>query len=515
MGGNGTLVGPDLTRGVSVSDFPDRGLLPGHAHGQAVTLARSGDAFFALSSACTHYGGPLAEGILSGDIVRCPWHHACFNLRTGIAERAPALRPLTRWNVERDGDLVKVTNELPAVMPQARDDIDRTTLGRRIVIVGAGAAADAAADMLRRQGHHGSLTMIGDDVAPPVDRPNLSKDYLAGNAPEEWIPLREPGFYAERNIELLSGRRAMKIDRSQRQVVLDDRSTYAYDALLLATGASPVRLPDHITGGRVQYLRTLADSRAIIAAAEGAKRAVVIGASFIGLEVAASLRARKVEVHVVAPEQHPLERVLGRAISDFIRRKHESNGVIFHLGRSFARCDATSVVLDNGDSLPADLVVAGVGVRPNVDLAEEAGLDVDRGVVVNDLLTTSDPTIFAAGDIARYPDSRTGKRIRIEHWVVAQRQGQVAAINMLGARKRFDDVPFFWSVHYDATINYTGHAEEWDDIQVEGDIEQMDCIVKYRFAGRTLAAATIGRDRENLEAELAFERDAHTSVRSN
>jgi 3-phenylpropionate/trans-cinnamate dioxygenase ferredoxin reductase subunit len=209
-----------------------------------------------------------------------------------------------------------------------------------------------------------------------------------------------------------------------------------------------------------------------------------------------------------------LERVLGRGISDFIRKKHEHHGVVFHLGRSVARCDAAAVHLDNGDTLPADLIVAGVGVRPNVDLAEEAGLAIDRGVVVDEFLATSDPAIFAAGDIARYPDPRTGRRIRIEHWVVAQRQGQAAAFNILGARKRYDDVPFFWSVHYDATINYVGHAEQWDDIQVDGDIDQMDCLVRYRSAGRTLAGATMGRDRANLEAELAFEHDTHASAGS-
>ena len=510
MSGEVELTGPDFTHGVPLSDIPDGGMLRGHAHGQPVLLARRGDTVFAVSNTCTHYGASLSDGLLVGDTVRCPWHHACFDLRTGVALKAPALRPLTKWIVERHGDTVRVTDESRAIEVAVHRDVDPSTFSQSIVIVGAGAAADAAADMLRREGHAGLLTMIGEGQSPPVDRPNLSKDYLAGNAPEDWIPLRGSEFYQDQKIELQLGRRVVKIDRSERRVLLEDGTAVAYDKLLLATGASPVRLPDNVTGGHIQYLRTLADARRIIAATESATRAVVIGASFIGLEVAASLRARKLEVHVVAPEEHPLERVMGREISGFIRRKHESNGVVFHLGRTVVRCDAGGVTLDNDDTIAADLVVAGVGVRPNVGLAEEASLEIDRGVVVNELLATRDPAIFAAGDIARYPDPRTGSRIRVEHWVVAQRQGQTAALNMLGARKRFDDIPFFWSAHYDATINYVGHAERWDDVRVEGSIDDMDCMVTYRAAGKTLAAASMGRDRDSLEAELRMEQDAGT-----
>lgn len=507
MSGDVQLTGPDLARGVPLSDLSDGGMLRGHAHGQAVLLARRGSAVFAVADTCTHYGASLAEGVMVGDTVRCPWHHACFDLRTGEAVKAPALRPLTRWNVEQSGGTIRVTTESGNEVAR-RPNVEGARLQQRIVIVGAGAAGDAAADMLRRQGHAGPIAVISADTAPPADRPNLSKDYLAGSAPEEWIPLRAGDFYEERDIDLVLGQRVTRIDRPARRVVLQDGSERAYDALLLATGASPVPLPDAVTRGRVRYLRTLADSRDIIAASAGAKRAVVIGASFIGLEVAASLRARNLEVHVVAPEEHPLERVLGREISDFIRKKHESKGVAFHLGRTVALCDETGAVLDDGQRIAAELIVAGVGVRPNVSLADEAGLEMDRGLVVNEQLQTNDPAIFAAGDIARYPDPRTGQRIRVEHWVVAQRQGQTAALNMLGARKPFDDVPFFWSVHYDATINYVGHAERWDEILVDGSVDDMDCTVRYRAGGRTLAVASMGRDRASLAAELDLERAA-------
>jgi apoptosis-inducing factor 3 len=234
----------------------------------------------------------------------------------------------------------------------------------------------------------------------------------------------------------------------------------------------------------------------------------VMGASFIGLEVAASLRAREIEVHVVAPDKRPMERVLGPQIGDFVRSLHEEHGVVFHLGDMAIAIDDDQVKLKSGSTIETDLVVAGIGVRPRIELAERAGLALDRGVVVNTYLETSAPGIFAAGDIARWPDPHTGTPIRVEHWVVAERQGQSAALNMLGYREKFTAVPFFWSQHYDIPINYVGHAEKWDELEIEGDISVKDCLVRFKQKGRTLAVASIFRDIENLQAEVAMERDA-------
>ena len=500
--------GPDFGSGVPLSDIPDGGMLGGQVNGQAVLVARSGNEVFAIGGTCTHYGGPLADGIRVGDTVRCPWHHACFDLRTGEALRAPALNPVARWKVERRGLLVIVTEEIAAGDRKdpgraARQPNDAAPAS--VLIVGAGAAGNAAAEMLRRLGYSGPVTMIGADPSVPYDRPNLSKDYLAGNAPEEWIPLRPREFYAERQIRLITGRSVTSVDTQGKRVVLDDGSSHEFTALLIATGAEPVRLPAAASLPNVHYLRTLADSRAIIAAAKGAQRAVVIGASFIGLEVAAALRTRGLDVHVAAPEQRPLERILGAELGDFVRGIHEEHGVHFHLGQTASRFAADAVTLGSGERLPADFVVVGVGVRPNEQIAASTGLAVDRGIVVDSFLQTSVPGIYAAGDVARYPDPRTGASIRVEHWVAAERQGQHAARNILGARERFTDVPFFWSQHYDVSISYVGHAETWDETVVSGSVDAKEFSVTYRAAGKALAVATVGRDRESLAAELAME----------
>jgi NADPH-dependent 2,4-dienoyl-CoA reductase/sulfur reductase-like enzyme/nitrite reductase/ring-hydroxylating ferredoxin subunit len=494
--------GPDLSQGVAAGDFKGETLL-GHVGDQEVLLVRSGAEIFAIDAHCSHYHGPLADGIVADGGIRCPWHHACFDLRTGEATRAPALSPLGVWQVEQESGhiFVRRKRELPK-----GDGKGASGAPGRIVIVGGGAAGFAAAEMLRRQHYRGSIVMLSSEAAAPVDRPNLSKDYLAGSAPEDWMPLRPDSFYAESNIDIRLKTDVSAIDARARQVTLAGGGVVPYDRLLLATGAEPVRLP--IPGAdqpHVHTLRTLADSRAIIAAASGARRAIVIGASFIGLEAAAALRAREIEVHVVAPEQRPMERVLGPGMGDFVRALHEEHGVIFHLGDTVTAIDGKRAILKSGGVLEADLVVVGVGVRPRLTLAEQAGLKIDRGVVVDKFLESSIPGIFAAGDIARWPDPHSKDNIRVEHWVVAERQGQAAARNMLGAREAFDAVPFFWSQHYDVPINYVGHAEAWDEIDVDGDIMARDCLLRYKSKGRVLAVASIYRDVASLQAELAME----------
>ncbi len=498
--------GPDLTQGIAATELAEGALLTGHVGDEQVVLVRRNGTVYGVGAHCTHYHGPLAEGIVAGNTIRCPWHHACFNLANGEALAAPALSPLTCW-------LVDARNGRIAVRGRKEQPRPKKTGSGRIVIVGGGAAGFSAAEMLRRRGFGGDITMISNDKAAPVDRPNLSKDYLAGTAPEEWIPLRGDDWYVENSVTLKLNTEAAALDPKQKTVTLGDGSSLPFDKLLLATGAEPVKLP--VPGADLQHvhlLRSLADSRAIIKAAENAKRAVVIGASFIGLETAASLRARKLDVHVVAPEKRPLEKVFGPELGDFVRSLHEEHGVVFDLEDGVTGIDAKSVALKSGAKLDADLVVTGVGVKPRIALAEKAGLAIDRGISVNEYLQTSAPDIYAAGDITRWPDAYTRERIRVEHWVVAERQGQDAALNMLGEKTPHRAIPFFWSQHYDVPINYVGHAEKWDAIEIDGDVSKRDCFVRYRLGGRTLAIASIYRDKECLEAALAMEREAGASA---
>ena len=494
--------GPDLAQGIPSGELAEGAMLAGHVGDEAVLLVRRGGMVSALAAHCTHYHGPLADGLIVGDTIRCPWHHACFSLRTGEALAAPALSPLDCYAVSERDDRIVVGTKKEQPQP-------KTQGGGRIVIVGGGAAGFAAAEMLRRRGFGGDITMLSHDSAAPVDRPNLSKDYLAGSAPEDWVPLRGDDWYAGNRVALQLKTEVSAFDPNRKTVTLGDGTSLPYDKLLLATGAEPVRLP--VPGAdlpHVHVLRSFDDSRAIAAAAKGAKRAVVIGASFIGLEVAAALRARELDVHVVAPETRPLEKVFGPELGDFVRALHEEHGVVFHLQDSVAAIAAKHVTLKSGGTLAADLVVAGVGVRPRVALAEKAGLAIDRGVSVDQYLQTSAPDVWAAGDIARWPDAYTGAKIRVEHWVVAERQGQTAELNMLSERTPHRAVPFFWSQHYDVPINYVGHAEGWDAIEIDGDVKARDCLVRYRKGGKVMAIASIYRDKQCLEVAAEMEKQA-------
>jgi apoptosis-inducing factor 3 len=506
--------GPDFASGIAVSELPDRVPMLGHAGGAPIVIVRTGTQIHAIGAVCTHYGGPLSEGLVVGQTIRCPWHHACFDLRTGDAVGAPALDHVKCYEVIRLGDRVSVGPECTRVAVRSPPKSPSN-----IVLVGSGAAGAAAAERLRHLGYDGWLTLIGNEASGPVDRPNLSKDFLAGKAPVEWVSLRTDAFYAKLGIDLIKGETVTDVSLEGRSVSLGSGSIVNYDALLLATGAEPLRLP--VKGANLPHvftLRTLTDARNIIAAAIAGRRVVVVGSSFIGLEVAASLRERNLEVQVVSRDRVPLERVLGEQLGRFIQKLHEDQGVEFHLGATVREIDAHTVVLDNGRRIAADLVVLGVGVRPRTALAEKAGLAVDNGIIVNALLRTSAMDIWAAGDVARYPEVRLGTNVRIEHWVAAQRQGQAVAADMLGLGKPFADVPFFWSRHYDVTLRYVGHGNPEASITIKGDLQGRDATVIFRKAahetnaGQVVAVVTIGRDLQNLAIEAALERNDDVEV---
>ncbi|KAB0264993.1 FAD-dependent oxidoreductase [Microvirga brassicacearum] len=495
---------PDFAKGVHFNELEDGGILAGHVGGEKVLLVRHGEEVFAIGASCTHYGAPLKDGLLVGVTIRCPWHHASFCLRTGEAIRAPALAPLTCWRINRRGNVLYVTEKIENA---ARGRAQPSSIAlRSVVIVGGGAAGNAAAEMLRRKGYVGRLTMLSADDSAPCDRPNLSKGFLAGTASDASNALRSLEFYKEREIDLKLNARVAAIDPTANEVRLVDGTSFYYDALLLATGADPVRL--EVPGSNlphVHYLRTLTDGRALVAKALVARQAVVIGASFIGLEVTASLRARGIAVHIVAPDAIPMEKVLGPDIGTFVRSLHEDHGVTFHLETTVRTIDGEGVTLESGERLDADLIVVGIGVRPAITLAEQAGLRIDRGVLVDEYLQTSAPGIFAAGDIARWPDRLSNENIRVEHWVVAERQGQTAARNILGMREPFDCVPFFWTEQYDFSLGYIGHAEKWETAVIKGQIAERDCAITFRRGGVDCAVAVVHRDLEGLRAEVLFE----------
>ncbi|MCW6534274.1 FAD-dependent oxidoreductase [Sphingomonas lycopersici] len=489
---------PDLAGGIPSTDLPEGAMIAGTVSDEEVLIARVGGRLFAVAALCTHYHGPLVDGLLVGETVRCPWHHAHFCLRTGEALAAPAIDPLKRWAISEAGGVIRVGKALDETPTPPR----RASAGepRRVVVIGGGAAGFAAVEMLRRKGFDGSVTMLSADADAPYDRPNCSKDYLAGDAQPEWMPLRDASWYADHDIDLRLGTDAAALDPVAKSVTLGNGESLDYDALLIATGAEPIRPP--IAGfdrPDAYVLRSLRDADAIIAAAGQAKCVAVVGASFIALETAAALRARGLEVHVAAPEAIPLARVMGDDIGRWVRGLHEQAGVVFHLGHGVTGWSDGRLALDDGTAIDADFLVLGMGVRPRVALAEAAGLAVDRGVMVDAQLRASAPGIYAAGDVARFPDPHNGQPIRIEHWVHAGRQGQHVARAILGDAAPFTDPPYFWSVHPGAEIRYIGHAEAFDPPHVGGSLAHHDAEVAFASGGRLLALATVGRDRRSLK----------------
>ncbi len=472
-----------------------------------ILLARVDDRFHAVSATCTHYGGPLAEGVLCGTRVMCPWHHAVFNVVNGDMEQPPALDALTCYDVRVEGERVFVSvpedgsdRRTPAMVQR-----DNAVDSRQFVIIGAGAAGYAAAQALREEGFRGNVVMITREDRAPYDRPNLSKDYLNGHAEPEWMPLRPEEFFKDHDIQLLLNKEVTRVDARNRTIAFDSGETMEYDALLVATGGAPVRL--NIPGSdlkKVCLLRSFADADSIIETASRSRRAVVVGASFIGMEVAYSLRERGLEVTVIAPSREPFEATLGVEVGALFRRVHESHGVQFKLGSIVYRFEGThnveAVTLDNGERIEADMVVVGAGVRPVTHFLEGVELDEAGGVVVDSRLRAGDG-IYAAGDIASFIDARTGERIRIEHWRTAQQQGRTAARNMIGRDVEFDAVPFFWTQQFDAGLLYVGHAKSWDEIIYHGEVSSRDFLAFYVKNDRILAVAGMNRDREMAEIE--------------
>ena len=470
-----------------------------------VVVARVDGDYFAVGGKCSHYGAPLEKGVLKQHTLMCPWHHACFDIRSATRLEPPALNDLPRYDVAlRDGQVV-------VTLPHAnqREPQGKTAPGdaRVFAIVGGGAAGNAAAEELRRLGYTGRIVILSAATTVPVDRPNLSKDYMAGKAEPDWIPLRDEAWYAGRDIELRLNTRVQRLDAGAHTLHLEGGETLRYDRLLLATGGIPRTLSDAPGAdlANIETLRTLPDADRIIAKAESGQRVVIIGSSFIGMEVAASLAGgRKLDVTVVGLESVPFEKNFGPEVGKMFQQAHEENGVHFRLSAELAAFEGrdgrvTGVRLKSGELLPADFVLVGVGVRPATDFLKGSALRLNEkdGSVQVDRRLLAAADIYAAGDIARY-DGLDGESWRIEHWRVAQQHGIVAAGNMAGETRDVNaHVPFFWTNQWKLALRYVGHASGWDEIIFrDGAPETREFIAFYVKDGALKAAAGLKHDPE-------------------
>ena len=476
----------------------------------AILVANVGGEYFAVAPECTHWHAPLEDGMICGHTLMCPWHHACFNLKDGKPTEPPALDALETYNTTlQNGDL-KVD-----LTPRETDSTKVTTeTDLLMVIVGGGAAGQAAAEELRHQGFDGQITILSQASAVPVDRPNLSKDYLAGNADPDWIPLRSPEWYEENAVEIRLNKAVTKVETAQNRLQLSNGETLNYHKLLLATGGKPrqMNVPGHDLDG-VFTLREWKDADAIMEACASARKAVVIGSSFIGMEVAASLAGgHELEVTVVSRDVLPFERILGKEIGQMLQAEHENHNIPFRLQADVAEFighdgKLTAVILKDGEKIPADLAVVGIGVQPNTAFLTDSGLNLakDGSLLTTEFLQTSHPDVFAAGDIASWQNANNESQ-RIEHWRVALQQGKVAAKNMLGKQESITKhVPFFWTTQWDISLGYVGHAAVWDEIVYHGKPEDKSFVAYYLKDGKFQAAAAVNRDDDLLALEFLLQ----------
>lgn len=494
----------DLTTGVELADIPLDGLLAGKVGDADVMLARWTDdagrpQVSALDAACTHRGAQLPTGLRFGDTVVCPFHHACFDLRNGEAVSAPAIAPLKAWAVTVDGDRVTVAAS-PEAAPLTPEHVDNDRGVTRVVVVGGGAGGFAAVERLRRAGYDGALALVSGEAGLPIDRPELSKNYLSGAKQPGDLPLLPATWYAEHDVETHLGVTATALDLAERSVTLANGTTLTYDALVLATGAAPVR-PDLPGFDRpeVFVLRSQEDADAIVAASEG-KRVAVVGGGFIGLEVAAALRQREVDVTVVMSGSVPMAGQLGEDLGGVLRTLHEEHGTRFVEGRA-AAWDGSELALEDGGRVPAEVLVVGLGVEPRTELAAAAGLEVDDGVLVDATFETSVGGVFAVGDIARFPDPLTGRLVRVEHWAQAERSGALAAVNLLGGQQALTEPPFYWTQQFGTSFRLSGHATSLEHGEADGSAADKKLLVTFREDGRVVAAAALGRDHDLLVVE--------------
>ena len=475
-----------------------------------ILLARHQDDFFATAAFCTHYGAPLVDGVLNGKRVVCPWHHACFNVETGTQTEPPGCDSLPSFEVIVRGDdvYVKVPDDAPAMRMEEMHEPDPENQ-EVYVIIGGGAAGQYAAEALRTEGFAGRIMMISKDQDHPYDRVNCSKEYLQGEAPQEWMPLRDASFYEEHGIELRTATTVSELDADHQTIQLQDGEQIKYDKALVCTGGAAIQ--PNLEGAdlnNVFTLRSLQDSTHIQEAGKKAKKAVVVGSSFIGMEGAWSLSKLGCEVTVVSPEAVPFADKWGTEVGKMLKKLHEENGVKFSLGTKANRLigdqKVTSVGLDNGETLEADLVLFGVGVRPATSFIKGLSLKEDGGIQVDEKLHAG-KQVYAAGDIAHFPYK--SEESRIEHWRLACQHGRLAGKNMAGKEQPYESVPFFWTGQHGLQMQYVGYAPTYDRMVVDGDIEQKDFIAYYISDGIVKAALGANRDKDMAALEELMRMD--------
>jgi NADPH-dependent 2,4-dienoyl-CoA reductase/sulfur reductase-like enzyme/nitrite reductase/ring-hydroxylating ferredoxin subunit len=495
---------PDLAAGVRADRIADRPLA-GTYDGKPVIIGRVNGRPCAVSGECTHLGAPLETGLMIDGEIRCPWHHARFSLVTGEAVGAPAIEPLSCYVVEEQDGLVRVIGQ--ATPKPVR--VGKTSIPP-VVIIGGGGAGYACAEMLARGGHGEQVTILDADPDAPYDRTFCSKHYLAGEKSRGECAMPMPEWNHGKGPRIRTGIEVASIDVTAHKVVTVQGEQISYGTLVLATGAEPL-MPefDGSHHPAVHLLRTLADADALIEAAQTAQSVVILGAGFVGLEVAASLVARKPNVTVVAQDEVPLASVIGEEASRFVQSMHEEKGVAFRLGRKIAAFDGRNVTLDDGSLIQADMLVVGAGVKPRVALTEAAGIELAEkggGIKVDGFLAASAPNVYAIGDIASYPDPRLEHPLRVEHWVHAQRQGQYLARRLMAQEDAmFGDTPFFWSTHYDVGIHYVGHAAGPTVSRIEGSVQDGEFAIFFSENSKECALVTLERDIQSLEIEAEWD----------
>ena len=475
----------------------------------AILLSRVDGKYYAMQGHCSHYGASLAQGALYGTRVICPWHHACFDVTSGRHQEAPGLDSLPTYEVTIEGDKVMIslpTNPNETVAPPM---VTAATSDEHTVIVGGGPAAVQAAQALREADYPGKITMITPEDQPPYDRTALSKKYLQDGAEWEDLFLRPDSFYQKYDIQLLTGQKVSQLDAASKTILLADGSTLEYDQAILCTGSQPKSLP--VPGAdlpNVYPLRTLHDGKALKEAAQQANEVVIVGASFIGMECAASLQKLGCQVTVVSPEQYPFADKWGERIGKMIRALHEAEGVTFVGGCRVERIEgdarAQSVTVDTGASLPADLVLVGIGVQPVTDFVVGLPRADDGGIIVDQQLHAGED-VYAAGDIAQFP--YRGQPVRIEHWRLASQQGKTAAQVIAGQDTTFDKVPFFWTAQQGKNIRYVGFVKDYDEIIYQGEVEEQDFMAFYVKDSQVCAVLGMNRDAELAAIEHLMQYD--------